>query len=552
MNVVFVSHCDFHGNSAMHIFSIANELQAMGEESVVCVPDEPGTVRSHGTPRFQVLRHDEALRQPITFPDGRGPDLVHAWTPRELVRKLTEAVSRRIPRAVSRTSEDNEEVIVEDELGGASFAELGRLPLPLIDQMVAAHRSHPIYYPRFLANAAGVTALMDRLLEFKPAQVPGMVFWAGFDAAFAAGRTEPAFRPRLGLGSSDLVAAYTGNVHDSNVGEARSLVAAVAALHTSWPSHRPGQDRLEHDRDPLLRRGQETGLHHRPRVLPERRHRQAGRHLGRPRAARDAPEISTTFAFPLSSPSFSPRASRSCCRGRTSAGSSTTMSTAYSSKRVARSEIAAKLEPLLQDPDRRTRIGAAGREFALRELMAQQRRADPGVYDQVLGLGAEKGSGCGRDAAPGGVKQPVVCGSRSRARLARETRRLLLAAVPPDPGERRLVGRGIHGVDERAARKPLFPGHQQPRFPPTWLLRPAPPRGPDPGGAGQSPRAPRVLLLLLLVRRQAAARAALSTMLASKQARLPVLRLLGQRELDAALGRPDDEILIGQDYSPED
>jgi hypothetical protein len=173
VNVVFVSHCDFQGNSAMHIFSIANELQAMDVDSVVCVPNDPGTVRSHGSPRFQVLHHDEALRQPIVFPDGRGPDLVHAWTPRELVRQLTEALARRYAVPYLVHLEDNEEVIVEDELEGPSFAELGSLPLPLIDQLVAAHRSHPVYYPRFLANAAGVTVLMDRLLEFKPVHVPG-------------------------------------------------------------------------------------------------------------------------------------------------------------------------------------------------------------------------------------------------------------------------------------------------------------------------------------------------------------------------------------------
>ena len=81
-------------------------------------------------------------------------------------------------------------------------------------------------------GAAGVTVLMDRLLELKPAHVPGAVFWAGFDAAFAEivpGRPDPAFRQRLGLAASDLVAVYTGNVHNSNVAEARSLVKWVLA-----------------------------------------------------------------------------------------------------------------------------------------------------------------------------------------------------------------------------------------------------------------------------------------------------------------------------------
>lgn len=73
MNVVFVSHCDFEGNSAMHIFSIANELERLGIESVVCVPNHPETVASHGAPRFRVMHHDEALKSPLVFSDGRGP-----------------------------------------------------------------------------------------------------------------------------------------------------------------------------------------------------------------------------------------------------------------------------------------------------------------------------------------------------------------------------------------------------------------------------------------------------------------------------------------------
>src|ERR1051325_5328562 len=60
MNVVFVSHCDFTGNSAMHLFSVANELSRMGVRSVVCVPSNPETVQGHGVAHFQVLEHKQA------------------------------------------------------------------------------------------------------------------------------------------------------------------------------------------------------------------------------------------------------------------------------------------------------------------------------------------------------------------------------------------------------------------------------------------------------------------------------------------------------------
>ena len=143
MNVVFISHCDFKGNSAMHIFSIANELSDRGVDSAVVVPDDPTTVQVHGKPRFSVLPYDDVLSEPLVFADGRGPDLLHAWTPRELVRRICEELARRygIPYIVHL--EDNEQVLAEMEMGGRSFEELGALPLPLLDQIVPARCAHP-------------------------------------------------------------------------------------------------------------------------------------------------------------------------------------------------------------------------------------------------------------------------------------------------------------------------------------------------------------------------------------------------------------------------
>src|SRR5579864_6813189 len=93
MNVLFVSHCDFSGNSAMHIFSIANVLSSRGVRCAVCVPNDPDTIQSHGVANFEVIPYQKAA-EGVIFGDGKGPDLIHAWTPRELVRKLTEALSR--------------------------------------------------------------------------------------------------------------------------------------------------------------------------------------------------------------------------------------------------------------------------------------------------------------------------------------------------------------------------------------------------------------------------------------------------------------------------
>ncbi len=90
---------------------------------------------------------------------------------------------------------------------------------------------------------------------------------------------------------------------------------------------------------------------------------------------------------------------------------------------------------------------------------------------------------------------------------------LLPPPVPPHPRERRVVGQGVHRVDQRDQGPTPLPGAlPTPRARRARLLRPAGPRGPrGPGRAGRRPRHLRVRLLPLLVPREAPARAARST-----------------------------------------
>jgi hypothetical protein len=59
------------------------------------VPRRPEAVLDLGEPRFQVLDYSETVLHGVSFANGRSPDLVHAWTPREHVRKTTMSLTRR-------------------------------------------------------------------------------------------------------------------------------------------------------------------------------------------------------------------------------------------------------------------------------------------------------------------------------------------------------------------------------------------------------------------------------------------------------------------------
>lgn len=231
MNVLFVNYFDFTSNSAVHIFNLANELAELGVGCAVAVPDDPATIELVGAPRFQALDFRDARRGALRFPDEGPPTLVHAWTPRERVRELTEELSARYGCPYLVHLEDNEDLLTADSLGltleqlhAASPSELGSSVPPTL--------SHPLRMRTFLAGAAGITAIVDRLLEFRPEGVPAEVVWPAFEPdLFTAEPPEPELRRRLGIADEESVLVYAGNAHPSNAAEMRTLYLAVAAIN---------------------------------------------------------------------------------------------------------------------------------------------------------------------------------------------------------------------------------------------------------------------------------------------------------------------------------
>jgi glycosyltransferase involved in cell wall biosynthesis len=231
MNVLLIAHCNFRGNSAMQVFSIACELQKLGHEPCIAVPDSPETVYETGVPTFGVLDYDQARARGVRFPDGRGPDVVHAWTPREHVRTIATKLVERYGCRYVVHMEDNEEQILADELAHLGYDDLRTLPDALVDALAGPYRSHPQRFRAFIAAADGYSCLIDKLLEFKPEHVPGVVFWAGFDQPFAdLTKKDKHERTRFGLSEDDVVVLYSGNVHTSIARDIKRLYVAIGLL----------------------------------------------------------------------------------------------------------------------------------------------------------------------------------------------------------------------------------------------------------------------------------------------------------------------------------
>lgn len=248
MNVIFVLYESLACNSASHVDGLARELSRLGHDCIVALPKHLDDADRFAPMPYRIASYRQLLERPLTFRDGRGPDVVHAWTPREIVRKFHDrlAESHRFRTVIHL--EDNEEHIARVALGESGWraACADRLPFAYPD-----HLTSPIQAPGFFSRASGVTLLIDRLAECMPVERPHRVFWPAIDRSIFHPRPRnEALRAAHGIGPHEIVLCYHGNMHPANRAEIRSLYLAVALLNRQGcPARlvRMGTDHVAHE-----------------------------------------------------------------------------------------------------------------------------------------------------------------------------------------------------------------------------------------------------------------------------------------------------------------
>jgi len=230
LNILFILHGDFGSNSALHVAALANELAAAGHACAAAVPQGIETLSHHTQPAFRGLTFAEA-NESLAFPDGRGPDLIHAWTTRENVRRLTQTLSERHHAKVVVHLEDNEMEVLALTLG-RNVSELEKLTPNELDRSIPGDLSHPIRAREFLTASNGITVITEKLREFVPVGHPCVTLHPAADERYFFSRPIPTdFRRALNLPPNATVLFYHGNVHASNAAEVRELYAAVLQLN---------------------------------------------------------------------------------------------------------------------------------------------------------------------------------------------------------------------------------------------------------------------------------------------------------------------------------
>lgn len=247
LNILYLLPGSFAANHALHVAGVANELAGTGHRCMVAVAHDVHTIGQHKHALFRGVTHAEAAAGAI-FDDQRGPDVIHAWTTRENVRQVAQALLRRHPAKLVVHLEDNEQQVLSVSLG-RSFAELEALDDRALEPLIPLDLSHPHRGRAFLAAADGITMITDRLGEFAPAAKPRLTITPAADSRYFFPRPIPRdFRSVLGWAEHTMVLFYHGNVHAANAIEVRALYEAVLRLNeTGVPTGliRTGLDRVD-------------------------------------------------------------------------------------------------------------------------------------------------------------------------------------------------------------------------------------------------------------------------------------------------------------------
>jgi GT2 family glycosyltransferase/glycosyltransferase involved in cell wall biosynthesis len=233
VNLLFVNYGDFTTNSLNHIAGFAAILRAAGHDCVVAVPGNLDSLSAIPNPQFRAISFEQLLAAPGAFADGRPADILHAWTPREAVRRFLIAYRQLAPARIIIHLEDNEDYLLESYMGRdlALLREESQLDYPKpLPEMLA----HPIRYRNLLRLADGVSVIVDTLRVFVPAGIPVLPLPPGIDLAqYHPQAGHAGLREQLMIRPGEKVIVYTGSNTFANEAEIRELFLAVQRLNAT-------------------------------------------------------------------------------------------------------------------------------------------------------------------------------------------------------------------------------------------------------------------------------------------------------------------------------
>jgi len=222
LNILYILYYDFSSSSAIHVHNFANLMVKKGNQCLVAVLNNKKRVSHYFT--------DEILYTPLEFSDDIPipVDIIHAWTPRESVRKYCLHVLEKFPKAkLIIHLEDNEELIVESYTD-ISYKYLCELSKDRAKYLLSDFTISPAEYKNFLTRADGITVITEELLDFVPVTKSNIRLWPLINLVYFNPLVNgDLVRKELKISPEQFVLCYIGSVHDVNAQEVKSLYLAV-------------------------------------------------------------------------------------------------------------------------------------------------------------------------------------------------------------------------------------------------------------------------------------------------------------------------------------
>ncbi len=228
IHIVFVNFHYFEGNSGLHIHPLANELCLLGYQVTILTPGNKTTI---STLDDKALYHMQCYSSEEKIDSSNGVVFI-AWTPREIVRKKTLALTNEYNAPYFVHLEDNEEQIIRDNLG-SHFNNLNDGDIDYFDKITPENISHPIRYKDFLKGSKGITCIIETLKDFIPHNIPSFTFWPSCEKDFflMPNEIEKKRKNEYNIPEEQVVIFYSGNMHLSNVSEVTTLYEAIYLLN---------------------------------------------------------------------------------------------------------------------------------------------------------------------------------------------------------------------------------------------------------------------------------------------------------------------------------
>lgn len=217
MNILFVHYGSFSSNSINHIGPFAAELKKQGHEVAIALPELDASFRYFPYHEVPVYSYEDILDNPNRF-DGKPPEIIHAWTPREIVRQFVDKLRQFVSARCVIHLEDDEMAIRKpsDEATGSNL-----------------DRIDPLHGSWFMETADAFTIIIDSLKEDVPHSKPIHVLSPGFDTRSA--RSNPILpytKKTFGIPEAFKIVAYPGAASGANSQDLTDLFLGIYILNT--------------------------------------------------------------------------------------------------------------------------------------------------------------------------------------------------------------------------------------------------------------------------------------------------------------------------------